>query len=348
MAAQDITVVIPAYRAAATIGRTLDSCLRSLHPEQIIAVLDGPDPDMEEAIHAASPDIPVHVLPAGSGAPACRNFGLGQARTKYVMFLDADDYVEGEFLASVLHTAESAGADVVFGAFCMENPDGSRKWLSNVQRYNPLEPATIMKRWLVGGYTPPCGMIWRSGFVRDIGGWDEALAKNQDGDLVYRALMAKAVLAACEGGNGVYVLDDNPHRITRQQNAHTLASQAAVLDKIRVRLHELPFDPRPELALAYYGLARLAYLIWHDAIGADAEARARALGLKGQPGSFLHKLVAIPLGLRRKQRFGRFAHRLVNPLRGCLGRIRKSAPVAAAAAPLPVRAPAANAPSPAV
>lgn len=308
-----VSIVIPAYRAAATLARTIESCRSTVRPRDIIVVLDGADEQLEQIARDAAENIRVVVRPEPSGAPACRNAGLAIADTDYVMFLDADDYVEGDFLVGAEATAKTAAADVVLGRFAFEMPDGTRNLQDPLHLYGQPDPGLITRKWLLGGYTPPCAVVWRSAYVRSLGGWDETLAKNQDGDLIYRALMDDCTVAFSTQGLGIYVQDDNPDRITRRQSSRTLASQFKVLEKIRETMWRLPFDPGEELALSYYGLARAAYSIDARDIGTRAEQTARALGLKGQPGSAAHSALATVFGLRGKQRLASLARNLLNP-----------------------------------
>lgn len=304
-----VSVVIPAFRAAATLRRTVESCLATLSPSQVVIVLDGPDAEMEH-VARSFPAVQVVVLPVNQGAPVCRNAGLNLVRTRYVIFLDADDYVEDGLLEAMAAAGDADHADLIFGPFAFEMPDGRRERHLPLQRFRDLSAGTVMKRWLGGHYIPPCAVLWRSDYVRALGGWDETLAKNQDGDIIHRALMNGARIAAAADGLGVYVQDDNPGRITRRHSARTLQSQLCVLDKIRVRLGDLAFDPSRDLALAYYALARLAYSNAEEAIGATAEGHARRLGFDGQHGSFGHVVMANVLGLRGKQRLARFVKSL--------------------------------------
>lgn len=310
MVASFTSIVIPAFRSAATLQRAVESCLDQADPKNIFVVVDGPDDDVLRALAQTTP-VRVVVLPERRGAAVCRNIGLGLADTKFVLFLDADDYVEGPLLRSAEAAAEAAGADLVLGRFSFEYPNGRRNPIHRYQSARDLDCSIIMKKWLSGHYTPPCAIVWRRSFVRDLGGWDEALAKNQDGDLIYRALLQAPALGYCADGQGVYVQDENPGRITKQQNRNTLASQHAVLNKIRDGLAGLSFDPRPELGVAYYNLARQAYSNDENEIGRVAERTARELGLKGQPGRLSHSVMARCLGLRRKQLVSRYVRRMI-------------------------------------
>lgn len=306
-----VGVVIPAYKSADTLARTINSCLPHVDPRDIIVVFDGPDAKAEQIARGLSDDIRIVVLDERSGAPVCRNEGLALIDTDYVMFMDADDYVEGPLLELGSRSAWCENADVVLSPFCFELPNGSRRVIYPHGRYGSLDREAIVSKWLAGDYTPPCAVIWRTEYVREIGGWDEYLAKNQDGDLMYRAVLLGARVSTSAHGLGVYVQSDDPRRITRSNTRDTLASQFAVLERVRADFPSMQEAPEQELAQAYYGLARLAYDGGVDDIGRKAERRARMLGLSGQPGTRLHEVLATLLGLRGKQRLMKFVRRSV-------------------------------------
>ena len=89
----EVAVVIPAYRAAATIGKAVQSCLDDSAVADIVVVMDGPDPALEAAIPKAD-RVRVIVNPSTFGAPAARNIGMRAVNAEFILFLDADDYVE--------------------------------------------------------------------------------------------------------------------------------------------------------------------------------------------------------------------------------------------------------------
>lgn len=298
-----VAVVVPAFRAARTLRRAVASVRRA--DVRLIVVFDGPDPEAEAAI-ADMHDVVALRRPEPGCAAACRNAGLARADTPFVLFLDADDYIEGPLLEAAVRKAVETEADIVLAPFAFEYPDGSRQICDPRLRYRGTDSESLMRAWLSERYTPPCGVLWRADFLREIGGWDETLAKNQDGDLVYRAFARGASVALSGAGLGVYVQHDDPKRITRCHDQRCLASQLRVLDRVRATMDDLGFDGRAELARAYYSLARVAYTHEADDLGAAAEAAARELGVCGNPGPLAHRAVADVLGLRAKQRLARF------------------------------------------
>lgn len=94
-----VSVVIPCYRCAATIGRAVESVLRqTLPPAEILLIEDGSDDggatlaalQQLERLHPQA-GIRIIQLPQNSGPSVARNTGWEAASQPYVAFLDADD-----------------------------------------------------------------------------------------------------------------------------------------------------------------------------------------------------------------------------------------------------------------
>jgi glycosyltransferase involved in cell wall biosynthesis len=91
---QLVSVVIPAYNAAATLDETLCSVRAQTHSALEIIVVDDGSTDATRALaerHAAA-DPRVHVLhQANAGVAAARNAGWKHSRSEFIAFVDADD-----------------------------------------------------------------------------------------------------------------------------------------------------------------------------------------------------------------------------------------------------------------
>ena len=89
-----VSVIIPAYRAAHTIDRALNSALgQTCPPAQILVIDDGSPDDLAAAVRPYGDRVELIRKPNG-GAASARNQGLDLARGQFVAFLDADDYWE--------------------------------------------------------------------------------------------------------------------------------------------------------------------------------------------------------------------------------------------------------------
>lgn len=308
-----VSVVIPAYQAAATIAKAVTSCLDDPAVAEVIVVADGPDPALAAAVAEVKADgrVTLIVNPSRKGAPAARNIGLAAATADFVLFLDADDYVEGGLIGALLQAGLRDRADLIFGPFAYQLPDGRRIARDIVATVAKLDGLAVLKGWLGGLFVPCCSVLWRADFVRGIGGWNEAMLQNDDGELVLRACRRRAAIARAVSGVGVYVQRDVGHRVSQQVSAEIFRQQIALLAEIE---RTLPPDDlkavTAEIAATYYHWARLAYYNDDIAVGALAEGEAARLGCHGHAGPLRQRLAIRLLGLRRKERLFRLAHRL--------------------------------------
>ncbi len=89
-----VSVIIPAYRAAETIGQAVDSVLaQSIRPAEILIIDDGSPDDIVTTLARYGDQVTLIQKPNG-GAASARNLGLDRANGAMISFLDADDYWE--------------------------------------------------------------------------------------------------------------------------------------------------------------------------------------------------------------------------------------------------------------
>jgi len=96
------SIIIPVYNAQDTIRRTLQSVLnQTFSSYEIIVVNDGSRDNSARILQEFAHYPQVTVLnQINAGVSAARNSGLQQASGDYVLFLDADDWVDDNFLMS--------------------------------------------------------------------------------------------------------------------------------------------------------------------------------------------------------------------------------------------------------
>lgn len=306
-AREAVSVVIPAFDAAGTIAQAVRSVLAEDIVSEVIVVLDGPDDGLRRAVPADS-RVRIIVAPERRGAPAARNRGLAAARGDFTLFLDADDTVEGGLIASLAEAARDA--DAALGSYAFAFPSGDRIPVDVHRTIGAPTMVNVLRAWLEGHYVPPCSVLWRTAFVRAIGGWDEVLLKNQDGELVWRASRAGPRIALATAGRGVYMQSVSTRRVSSNRSALAFAQQLALLARIGDEMTPAEADVlRPELGASYYRLARNAHYCGFTAIGRSAEDAARRLGHAGHDGTLSHRIAASVVGLKRKERFCARLHR---------------------------------------
>ena len=290
-----VSVVIPCYNAAGWIERAIESLRDQHYPHLEIIAIDDGSTDSTPNVLASLQEIRWMTTP-NQGPGGARNLGLGLATGEMVLFLDADDYIDPGSLEEWVN--EATGMDMVFGPFAHER--GQRRM--DGQGPSPTANAiAVASEWLNGRYTPTCSLLWRTNYVRGVGGWASGLLRNEDREIVLRGLLSGARVKFAQRGCGVYVDHEGTGRVSKRVGRAVFVSELTALEGIwnlapglNQGLMRLCF------ASAFYGLAYHCFATGVDDIGELALSRARELGLKGNPGPFSHRALAGMVGLRTK------------------------------------------------
>ncbi len=114
-----ISIIIPVYKVEKYLARCLDSVLGQTYRELEVICVDDGSPDNSGAILAAYAlqDARVKVLTQeNKGQSAARNAGLDIATGAWIMFVDSDDWIPADAVASFVQVAEASGAPIVASA----------------------------------------------------------------------------------------------------------------------------------------------------------------------------------------------------------------------------------------
>ena len=96
-----ISVIIPCYKQAHYLGEAIESVLTQTYTHFEIIVVDDGSPDNTAEVAASYPGVR-YIRQNNQGVCAARNTGLGKSKGEYIVFLDADDRLLSEALASGL------------------------------------------------------------------------------------------------------------------------------------------------------------------------------------------------------------------------------------------------------
>lgn len=98
-----VTVIIPAFNEESTIQRCVDSLLNQTVVPNIIVVNDGSfDNTLQKISKYKTLDNFLLINQENQGVSVARNRGIKAAKTEFITFLDADDYVENNFIQVLL------------------------------------------------------------------------------------------------------------------------------------------------------------------------------------------------------------------------------------------------------
>ncbi|OWQ46147.1 hypothetical protein CDL60_16220 [Roseateles noduli] len=114
-----VSIVVPAYNAAAELSETIRSVLASTFTDFELIVIDDGSSDATSEVAKAFGDPRVRVIRHDNrGMSATRNAGLAMSRSEYVALLDADDVWHPEKLAlQVAVLEERPDVDLCFTEF---------------------------------------------------------------------------------------------------------------------------------------------------------------------------------------------------------------------------------------
>ncbi len=126
-----VSIIMPAYNAAAYIEKSVRSVLEQSMPDfELIIVNDG-STDNTAAVLAALAEKDSRIKPLNienSGPAMARNYALDRLspNSGYIAFIDSDDELLPDTLEYALSAAES-GADIIIHGFTIVNADRSRR-----------------------------------------------------------------------------------------------------------------------------------------------------------------------------------------------------------------------------
>ncbi|PWK75804.1 glycosyltransferase family 2 protein [Aminobacter sp. AP02] len=124
----DVSFIIAAYNAEATLRRAIDSALAQRSVSVEVIVVDDCSSDATLALARSHADHRVRVLPlkANRGPGGARNAGLDAARGRWVAVLDSDDAVLPDRLAAMISRAERSDAQMVVDNIEVIREDGAQ------------------------------------------------------------------------------------------------------------------------------------------------------------------------------------------------------------------------------
>lgn len=111
------SVIVPVYNAEKYIERCIDNLMQQTYKNYEIILIDDGSEDSTgkiceklEKLHFCIRYIPT----THSGVSRARNIGIRNAKGKYVLFVDVDDFIENEMLQELYALSSETNADVYF------------------------------------------------------------------------------------------------------------------------------------------------------------------------------------------------------------------------------------------
>jgi peptidoglycan/xylan/chitin deacetylase (PgdA/CDA1 family)/GT2 family glycosyltransferase/2-polyprenyl-3-methyl-5-hydroxy-6-metoxy-1,4-benzoquinol methylase len=257
----EVSVIIPAHNASATLAESLNSLqAQTFRDWEAIVVDDGStDATLAIAESFAQLDARIHaVRQPPQGVSTARNNGVREARFDWILFLDADDWLLPSHLKRLTDTLRSESClDAVHCGWVFVGPEG--KFIG--ERY------CIPHGNLFEAFARYCAVaihacIVRRSLVEAVGGFDASLRTCEDWDLWQRIVRSGARFGMVHEVLACYRI---------RPNSASLNARQMLADGMRVIIQGHRFDPRvhnpepryaPGLPLQQLAGAKFHFACW--------------------------------------------------------------------------------------
>lgn len=231
---EKVSIIIPAYNAERFLERCVNSILQQTYEElEILIINDGSlDRTLELCNQYKERDERIQVInQANKGVAATRNVGLRNVTGDYILFVDADDWIEPNMVERLVNAI--SGQEAMDIAFCSsdnaEMPEQVVKRIdSPVELWNKekqQEEFLIHKRMT--------GMLWnkliRTKLFIDIS-FDETVGYGEDAQVLWKVLKKSRNMIVLQDVLYHHVLDSQS--ISHQKYSKTKYSAIKVWEEI--------------------------------------------------------------------------------------------------------------------
>ena len=309
-----VSVLIPAYNAAAWIRTTVESALGQTWPNlEIVVVDDGSTDDTAAVVESLGAPAVRVVRQMRSGPSAAQNEALRHAQGDFIQRLDADDVISPDKIARQMARLKDRPRAVAAGQWARFTTDPSEARFRPNSVSLDMAPEEWLRRECTGGGPMLQPGLWLAarGIVDAAGPWNERLTLNNDFDYGVRLLLTSDWVLFCADAR-LYYRSGNPGSLASQRSPAAWQSTLLSIDLGAAAMLRRSSDDGMRRACAdlFQQLAYAAYLDAPD-VCREAERHARELGgsTVKMDGGVLFTIMRHAIGWRRAARIKQLAYR---------------------------------------
>lgn len=248
-----ISIIIPVYNTEKYVNRCLDSIINQTYKNIDVIIVDDGSTDNAGKMcdKYAIIDSRIRVFHmVNRGVSAARNFGIENARGKYLTFIDSDDYVDKNFILSMYNELINSNADISICGYAQEHNGEFCPHYSKdiVEKLNNQEMIVQMLMQIKYSYSP-----WDKLFVTSIvkeERFPEDISNNEDLFFVYNVM--KKCSTAVFNSRPLYFYCENFESAARVKFSKKNESMLDIQDYILEDISSLYPD--------IYKIARIEYV----------------------------------------------------------------------------------------
>lgn len=298
------SVIIPAYNSEKTIKRCVDSITSQNRSDvEVVIINDGSTDETEnicKALQVKHNNI-VYICKENGGVSSARNSGLSVANGEFVMFVDSDDYVDGNCF-DIIDKYTGSNADFYqFGFSVVANGV-----IKEVREFSECQPnalsekeAFISKGIISRSINSPCAKVFKRKIIEENNlRFCEALSIGEDLTFVFTFLLSATKIERLM--EKIYFVDvGNENSLSRKYRENLSEQLVGVHDNMLKALQKSGMESEiinRSLSWLFY---RNAYSVANDISKSGLSYIERRKKLKTMLNLF-NKRNVVPIGIKCK------------------------------------------------
>lgn len=162
---KDISIIIPAYNAEKSIKKCINSVIKQTKEElEIIVINDGSTDNTEKVIKEIKDERIKYIKQKNHGIGYTRNLGIKKSNSKYIMFLDSDDFLDDEACELLFKIIDKNKLDMlVFDHKKVINKEIIKEKIEDFPNTSLKEMPELLNIINLG----PCNKIYKTSLIKD-------------------------------------------------------------------------------------------------------------------------------------------------------------------------------------
>ena len=225
-----VSYIVAIYNAEVTLPHCLDSLINQTHKELEIILLNDGSTDSSASIceEYARKDPRIRVLhQSNKGVSYTRQRGLDEARGKYVIHADPDDWVESDTLSQMVAYAEEHQTDILISDFWFNGP-GQCDLM--IQKPSGSTTSSLIRDFFSHIHGSCCNKLIKKECCANIKFMPKDISLGEDELFIVRVLNRNIKISYINNAYYHY-RRDNSDSICSSRNEHILLSRMKVIEE---------------------------------------------------------------------------------------------------------------------